>query len=70
MAGPGSGRRFPVTMGVRALFDRYRSRALTGCRVQRESTACRELRELLEKQQSAPEQETEPVLMPAPVVVG
>ena len=30
----------------------------------------RELRELLEKQQSAPEQETEPVLMPAPVVVG
>ena len=60
----------PVTMGVRALFDRYRSRALTGCRVQARINRLRELRELLEKQQSAPEQETEPVLMPAPVVVG
>ena len=57
-------------MGVRALFDRYRSRALTGCRVQARINRLRELRELLEKQQSAPEQETEPVLMPAPVVVG
>ena len=33
----------PVTMGVRALFDRYRSKALTGLRVQGRITRLREL---------------------------
>lgn len=33
-AGAGFWAAIPVTMGVRALFDRYRSKALTGARVQ------------------------------------
>lgn len=37
----------PVTMGVRALFDRYRSRALTGHRVQGRIQRLRELRQSL-----------------------
>ena len=28
----------PVTMGVRALFDRYRSKALTGRRIQKQTS--------------------------------
>ncbi|MBR4080535.1 MAG: hypothetical protein IKK21_01965 [Clostridia bacterium] len=37
----------PVTMGVRALFDRYRSRTLTGHRVQGRIQRLRELRQSL-----------------------
>ena len=37
----------PVTMGVRALFDRYRSRALTGHHVQGRIQRLRELRQSL-----------------------
>ena len=37
----------PVTMGVRALFDRYRSRALTGLRVQGRISRLKELNAFL-----------------------
>lgn len=39
----------PVTMGVRALFDRYRSRALTGMRVQGRISRLKELNAFLRK---------------------
>lgn len=58
----------PVTMGVRALFDRYRSRALTGCRVQARINRLRELRALMAKQQTDAT-ESDPALMPAATVV-
>lgn len=50
----------PVTMGVRTLFDRYRSRALTGMRVQERIERLRELNALLrtEKGVSAPQDES------------
>lgn len=38
----------PVTMGVRALFDRYRSRTLTGHRVQGRIQRLRELRQTMQ----------------------
>ncbi len=38
----------PVTMGVRSLFDRYRSRALTGRRVQGRITRLKELQAFLD----------------------
>ena len=41
----------PVTMGVRALFDRYRSKALTGMRVQGRISRLRELNEQLRNAQ-------------------
>ena len=47
-AGAGLWAAIPATMGVRALFDRYRSKALTGHRVQARIDRLRELRELLE----------------------
>lgn len=37
----------PVTMGVRALFDRYRSKVLTGMRVKMRTARLRELRALM-----------------------
>ena len=39
----------PVTMGVRALFDRYRSRALTGMRVQGRINRLKELNAALRR---------------------
>lgn len=42
-AGAGFWTAIPVTMGVRALFDRYRSKALTGMRVQGRINRLREL---------------------------
>lgn len=42
-AGAGFWAAIPVTMGVRALFDRYRSRALTGMRVQGRISRLKEL---------------------------
>ena len=47
MAGAGFWTAIPVTMGVRALFDRYRSKALTGLRVQGRIDRLRELNTLL-----------------------
>ncbi len=46
----------PVTMGVRALFDRYRSRALTGRRVQGRIKRLQELNRHIRRQQE-PEEE-------------
>ena len=43
MSGAGFWAAIPVTMGVRALFDRYRSKALTGLRVQGRIDRLREL---------------------------
>ena len=40
----------PVTMGVRALFDRYRSKALTGLRVQGRISRLKELNAFLRKE--------------------
>ena len=48
----------PVTMGVRAMFDRYRSRALTGMRVQGRIARLKELHASLR-------QEARPVAAPA-----
>lgn len=42
----------PVTMGVRALFDRYRSRAMTGCRVQGRIQRLREMRLTLQPEEA------------------
>ena len=52
----------PVTMGVRALFDRYRSKALTGVRVQGRISRLRELNRFIrnektEKENELPERE-------------
>ena len=51
----------PVTMGVRALFDRYRSRALTGMRVQGRINRLKELNAALRRTE-------QPV--PAPAEMG
>ncbi|MBQ8654310.1 MAG: hypothetical protein IJ507_05165 [Clostridia bacterium] len=40
----------PVTMGVRALFDRYRSKALTGLRVQERINRLKELNDFLRRE--------------------
>lgn len=40
----------PVTMGVRALFDRYRSKALTGLRVQGRINRLKELNSFLRRE--------------------
>ena len=40
----------PVTMGVRALFDRYRSKALTGLRVQGRISRLKELNAFLRRE--------------------
>ena len=42
----------PVTMGVRALFDRYRSRALTGHRVQGRIQRLRELNRFIRNEET------------------
>ena len=52
----------PVTMGVRALFDRYRSKALTGLRVQGRINRLKELNRFIrnekpEKEEELPERE-------------
>lgn len=43
----------PVTMGVRALFDRYRSRALTGRRVQGRIDRLKELNRFIRRENEA-----------------
>ena len=51
----------PATMGVRALFDRYRSKALTGLRVKSRTDRLRELNAQLRRKQTAPEEMPEPI---------
>ena len=55
----------PVTMGVRALFDRYRSKALTGMRVQGRINRLRELNAQLRTAQEV-SAEAESVTLPEP----
>ena len=56
----------PVTMGVRALFDRYRSKALTGLRVQGRINRLKELNRFIrEPPETREEQKTE--AFPAPL---
>lgn len=50
----------PVTMGVRALFDRYRSKALTGRRVRSRITRLQELNRMIRREDS-PNEETESI---------
>ncbi len=45
----------PVTMGVRALFDRYRSKTLTGHRVQGRIERLRELNRFIRREETAPD---------------
>ena len=47
----------PVTMGVRALFDRYRSKALTGMRVQGRIKRLQELNRFIRQEDSSEEAE-------------
>ena len=52
----------PVTMGVRALFDRYRSKALTGLRVQGRIDRLRELDTLLRDEPAPAEADALPAV--------
>ncbi len=61
-AGAGFWAAIPVTMGVRALFDRYRSKALTGMRVQGRIARLQELSAQLRAAQEDFRVETAPVL--------
>lgn len=51
----------PVTMGVRALFDRYRSKTLTGHRVQSRIARLKELNQFIRKEH--PKEEEEKVVL-------
>lgn len=61
----------PVTMGVRALFDRYRSRALTGHRIQGRISRLKELQTMLAVPRQEPPAEPlpdngcDPMVLPA-----
>ncbi len=57
----------PVTMGVRALFDRYRSRTLTGMRVQGRINRLKELNQQL---RNAQEPADAPVALPEPTILA
>ena len=59
----------PVTMGVRALFDRYRSKAMTGARVQGRINRLRELNAQLRDAQEEFQVET-PVTLPEPEMLA
>ena len=62
----------PVTMGVRALFDRYRSKALTGHRVQSRITRLQELNKMIRKERPVRETEEQEYIAPTGdvIVVG
>jgi hypothetical protein len=64
-AGAGFWAAIPVTMGVRALFDRYRSKALTGMRVQGRINRLKELNSQLRQSQ-----EDGPVALPEPEIIA
>lgn len=68
-AGAGFWAAIPVTMGVRALFDRYRSKALTGARVQGRINRLRELNTQLRDAQEEFQVET-PVTLPEPEMLA
>lgn len=68
-AGAGFWAAIPVTMGVRALFDRYRSKALTGARVQGRINRLRELNAQLRDAQEEFQVET-PVALPEPEMLA
>ena len=68
-AGAGFWAAIPVTMGVRALFDRYRSKALTGARVQGRINRLRELNVQLRDAQEELQVET-PVTLPEPELLA
>lgn len=68
-AGAGFWAAIPVTMGVRALFDRYRSKALTGMRVQGRITRLQELNAQLRQAQEELQVET-PVVLPEPEMLA
>ena len=68
-AGAGFWAAIPVTMGVRALFDRYRSKALTGARVQGRINRLKELNAQLRDAQADFQVET-PVTLPEPEVLA
>ena len=46
----------PATMGVRALFDRYKSRSLTGRRVQSRINRLKELNKFIRQEEAQPEE--------------
>lgn len=64
-AGAGFWAAIPVTMGVRALFDRYRSKALTGMRVQGRINRLKELNSQLRQSQ-----EDGPVALSEPEIIA
>lgn len=68
-AGAGFWAAIPVTMGVRALFDRYRSKALTSMRVQSRITRLQELNAQLRQAQEELQVET-PVVLPEPEMLA
>ena len=68
-AGAGFWAAIPVTMGVRALFDRYRSKAMTGARVQGRINRLRELNAQLRDAQEEFQVET-PVTLPEPEMLA
>ncbi len=68
-AGAGFWAAIPVTMGVRALFDRYRSKALTGARVQGRINRLKELNVQLRDAQEELQVET-PVTLPEPEMLA
>ena len=68
-AGAGFWAAIPVTMGVRALFDRYRSKAMTGARVQGRINRLKELNAQLRDEQEKFQVET-PVALTEPEMLA
>ena len=62
----------PVTMGVRALFDRYRSKALTGRRVQSRIQRLQELNKMIRQEKVIRETGAEEYIEPSgeAIVIG
>ena len=69
-AGAGFWAAIPVTMGVRALFDRYRSKALTGMRVQGRISRLQELNAQLRAAQEEFTVEENHVSLPEPEMLA
>ena len=59
----------PVTMGVRALFDRYRVKALTGRRVQSRIARLQELNKMIRRERPESVGEEEPVIATGDAIV-
>ena len=68
-AGAGFWAAIPVTMGVRALFDRYRSKALTGMRVQGRISRLQELNAQLRAAQEEADS-AGPAALPEPEILA